>query len=172
MFKFIILVFFSLRIFSQEALLGTKALGEGALIPNFPIYTLDEKRSLLHDALSSLEKDKFVLLNFTSTFCQPCKYEVPELLKLNQEHPNVEVWFVFVGDENSAILKKTQELGIPSSNRILKDPLDVSLNRLGVKAVPMTYLLKNDRVISASSIGYTQEEFKSFKKRVKTVILK
>ena len=170
MIKFLISFLFSIPIFSQQALLGTRALQAGHSMPNFPVYTLDDQRSLLHDSLSSFESDKYVLLNFTSSNCKPCKQEVPELLKIKQEHPGLELWFIFVGDQNDAIDAKVKELKIPPTSRLLKDPLEASLRRLNVTAVPMTYLLGKEKVIIASSIGFTPESFLDFKNKVKSIV--
>ena len=136
-------------------------------IPDLPIYSLDNQRFMLYETLENLSTNKFLLLNFTSSNCKPCKEEIPELLKVKQTNPNLELWFIFVGDENEAIEAKVRELKIPSENRIFKDPLETSLRRLNVKAVPMTYLLGKDKTISAQSIGFIPEKFKEFKNQIK-----
>ena len=54
--------------------------------------------------------------------------------------------------------------------KILKDPLKTSLKRLGVSAVPMTYLIMKDKKIVTYSLGYTQEKFKKFKNQISEVV--
>ena len=96
--------------------------------------------------------------------------ELQYVLKIKQEHPELELWFIFVGDQNDAIDAKVKELKIPTTSRLLKDPLEASLRRLNVTAVPMTYLLGKEKVIIASSIGFTPESFLDFKSKVKSIV--
>ncbi len=139
-------------------------------ITDIPIYTLDNERFTLYEEMAKLEDDKFLLLNFTSSFCTPCKSEIPELIKLKESYKNLILWFIFVGDDNLNIQKKISELNMTGDFKILKDPLKTSLKRLGVSAVPMTYLIMKDKKIVAYSLGYTQEKFKKFKNQISEVV--
>jgi thiol-disulfide isomerase/thioredoxin len=139
-------------------------------ITDIPIYTLENERFTLYEEMAKLEDDKFLLLNFTSSFCVPCKSEIPELIKLKESNNNLVLWFIFVGDDNTNIQKKISELNMTGDFKILKDPLKTSLKRLGVSAVPMTYLIMKDKKIVTYSLGYTQEKFKKFKNQISEVV--
>ena len=93
--------------------------------------------------------------------------EIPELIKLRESNNNLVLWFIFVGDDNANIQKKISELNMTGDFKILKDPLKTSLKRLGVSAVPLTYLIMKDKKIVSYSLGYTQEKFKKFKNQIK-----
>ena len=164
-------LFLNTSIFAQERFITSdynpKAYNS---ITDIPIYTLENERFTLYEEMAKLEDDKFLLLNFTSSFCVPCKSEIPELIKLKESNNNLVLWFIFVGDDNTNIQKKISELNMTGDFKILKDPLKTSLKRLGVSAVPMTYLIMKDKKIVTYSLGYTQEKFKKFKNQISEVV--
>ncbi len=164
-------LFLNTSIFTQERSVSSdynsKAYNS---ITDIPIYTLENERFTLYEEMAKLEDDKFLLLNFTSSFCVPCKSEIPELIKLKESNNNLVLWFIFVGDDNVNIQKKISELNMIGDFKILKDPLKTSLKRLGVSAVPMTYLIMKDKKIVTYSLGYTQEKFKKFKNQISEVV--
>jgi thiol-disulfide isomerase/thioredoxin len=139
-------------------------------ISDIPIYTLDNDRFTLYEEMGKLEEGKFLLLNFTSSYCVPCKFEIPELVRLKDNFQNIVLWFVFVGDDSPSIQKKMKDLNMTGNYKVLKDPLKTSLKRLGVSAVPMTYLIKWDKKILVTSLGYTPEKFTIFKSQVIEVV--
>ena len=166
-----ILLFFNSSILTQERFVSSDFNSKtNQSIMDIPIYTLDNERFTLYEEMAKLEDDKFLLLNFTSSFCAPCKSEIPELIKLKESYNNLELWFIFVGDDNVNIQKKISELNMTGDFKILKDPLKTSLKRLGVSAVPMTYLIMKDKKIVSYSLGYTQEKFKKFKNHISEVV--
>jgi len=164
-------LFLNSSIFTQERFItsdyNSKAYNS---ITDIPIYTLENERFTLYEEMAKLEDDKFLILNFTSSFCIPCKSEIPELIKLRESNNNLVLWFIFVGDDNVNIQKKISELNMTGDFKILKDPLKTSLKRLGVSAVPMTYLIMKDKKIVSYSLGYTQEKFKKFKNQISEVV--
>ncbi len=139
-------------------------------ISDIPIYTLENERFTLYEEMVKMEEGKYLLLNFTSSYCIPCKIEIPELIRLKENYQNIVLWFVFVGDDNPSIQKKMKDLNMTGEYKVLKDPLKTSLKRLGVSAVPMTYLIKKDKKILISSLGYTSEKFNLFKNQVIEVV--
>lgn len=167
----LLFLFLNSSIFTQERFVtsdyNSKAYNS---ITDIPIYTLENERFTLYEEMAKLEDDKFLLLNFTSSFCVPCKSEIPELIKLKESNNNLVLWFIFVGDDNINIQKKISELNMTGDFKILKDPLKTSLKRLGVSAVPMTYLIMKDKKIVSYSLGYTQEKFKKFKNQINEVV--
>ena len=164
-------LFFNSSVITQERFItsdyNSKAYNS---ITDIPIYTLENERFTLYEEMAKLEDDKFLILNFTSSFCVPCKSEIPELIKLRESNNNLVLWFIFVGDDNANIQKKISELNMTGDFKILKDPLKTSLKRLGVSAVPMTYLIMKDKKIVSYSLGYTQEKFKKFKNQISEVV--
>ena len=164
-------LFLNTSIFTQERFItsdyNSKSYNN---ITDIPIYTLENERFTLYEEMAKLEDDKFLILNFTSSFCVPCKSEIPELIKLRESNNNLVLWFIFVGDDNANIQKKISELNMTGDFKILKDPLKTSLKRLGVSAVPMTYLIMKDKKIVSYSLGYTQEKFKKFKNQISEVV--
>jgi len=170
-FNIFILLIFNRSILTQERFVTSDYNSKiNNSITDIPIYTLDNERFTLYEEMVKLEDDTFLLLNFTSSFCTPCKFEIPELIKLKESNRNLVLWFIFVGDDNINIQKKISELNMTGDYKILKDPLKTSLKRLGVSAVPMTYLIMKDKKIVAYSLGYTQEKFKKFKNQISEVV--
>lgn len=164
-------LFFNSSVITQERFITSDYNSKSYnSITDIPIYTLENERFTLYEEMAKLEDDKFLILNFTSSFCVPCKSEIPELIKLRESNNNLVLWFIFVGDDNANIQKKISELNMTGDFKILKDPLKTSLKRLGVSAVPMTYLIMKDKKIVSYSLGYTQEKFKKFKNQISEVV--
>jgi thiol-disulfide isomerase/thioredoxin len=53
----------------------------GAQVPKFEAVTLDGKPFRLPDS-----EGRVLLVNIWATWCGPCRYEIPELKKLQQQH--------------------------------------------------------------------------------------
>lgn len=160
---YIILIYFiNFNIYSDERKL------EGSKVVDIPMYTMDNDRITIWEGLERLDSGKFLLVNFTSSFCKPCKYEIPELIKIKESNPGIELWFVFVGDEVDAIEKKIFELKVNNGNgiKILKDPLSTSLKRLKISAVPITLFVKKGKDITSISVGYEPKKFIEFKNKI------
>lgn len=151
---------------SEERTIEQSTIIHKETVMDIPFYTLENERTTLFEGLDRVPSDKYLLLNFTSSFCKPCKFEIPELLKIQESNPKIELWFVFVGDEQDAINKKVAELKIPKNITILKDPLETSLKRMKISALPITLLIRKDRRISAYSIGYESKKFIEFKNKI------
>ena len=44
--------------------------------------------------------EKNVLLNFWATYCEPCKKEIPEIIKKFSKNPKIKIYFVNVDEES------------------------------------------------------------------------
>lgn len=137
---------------------------------DIPFYTMENERTTLYEGLGGMDSGKLLLLNYTSSFCKPCKYEIPELLKIQESNPKIVLWLIFVGDEPEAIYKKVAELKIPKNVIILKDPLETSLKRMKISSLPITLVIRKDRKVSAYSIGYDAKKFLEFKSKINDIL--
>lgn len=159
-FKIQIIGFFYFLIFFT---LSSGAI-HGEMMKNLPLYDRDGNRFLLLDLINSSSK-KLTILNFTSVHCVPCKKEVPELINIfeSEKSNGLDLMLVFVGDKDDEIAEKLKELNVPDSIKIYSDPLSVALRRLEFRAVPVTYIISNDRIMVHKEVGYVPEKFESFK---------
>jgi len=114
---------------------------------NFTLHTLDGKPFTLHD-----NKGKVIIMDFWATWCGPCRKEIPELIKLNDDFKKKGLLVIGVGLDNPNKLKnfadkyKIDYTILQGTQQIAKD--------YGVRGIPTTYILdKKGRVIQRF-VGY------------------
>lgn len=114
--------------------IDTDAL-EGKPAPRFELVDLDGNRVNLNDYIGK----QWVVINFWSTWCGPCKIEHPELLKAPGLWPDV-VWLGIVyQDEPDAIRRHLVKHG--SAYPHLVDPAGAMSVDYGVTGVPETFFI-------------------------------
>jgi thiol-disulfide isomerase/thioredoxin len=94
----------------------------------------------------SVYRGKVILLNFWATWCEPCKQEMPSLLRLEQRLGGPDFAVVAVsGDRNgkAAVEPYAAEHGL-SGLTFLYDPALAAARRLGVTGLPTTLLIGRD----------------------------
>ena len=100
-------------------------------------------------------KGNLVLLNFWSTWCLPCKKEMPSLddLKTSPELNNIEIFPINIGKEN---LEKTNkfflDLNVKNLNIYFDNPVTLA-KALALRGVPTTVLFNKDGKEFARIIG-------------------
>lgn len=94
-----------------------------------------------------------VLLNVWATWCGPCREELPVLAELQREHPDVRVLALSVdGDGAGPTVRKMTEAWAPSLT-VLHPDGDNLAARLGVSALPRTFLYDASGTLVWSSEG-------------------
>jgi thiol-disulfide isomerase/thioredoxin len=104
--------------------------------------------------LVSLEdfKGKTVVLDFWTTSCAPCRAIMPELERLQQEHPN-DVTLLAIN------LEQPEEIVIPflQANKIQNSVLLDSDGQIGlgygVEAIPMLFMVDKNGILRYKQIG-------------------
>jgi cytochrome c biogenesis protein CcmG/thiol:disulfide interchange protein DsbE len=92
-----------------------------------------------------------VILNFWSTWCQPCKIEHPFLQDAARAFPDVKFYGVLYGDEPQKARRFLQQQG--SAYPILVDPGGRMAIDYGVTGVPETFFIDRNGVIAAKFSG-------------------
>ena len=146
--------------------LYTDILSQRKKIHNFPIYSVDKKRYILYELLKSLPKDGFLLMNFTSVYCMPCKKEIPVLLKI-KENSERELKLIFIYSEYDRKLVKNDadSMGIRKSAFI--DLFGTIKSEFNIKMIPYTILVNRDGYIIGKYKGYNKKNINNIKKLIK-----
>jgi peroxiredoxin len=98
-------------------------------------------------------RGKVVLLNLFTTWCDPCKDEMPELAKIAEKLADQEFVLLGVGTESAEVLRMTAiqyDLNYP----ILRDVGRPLRKALGTDTIPRTVILDRDGTVVAHHRGY------------------
>lgn len=127
--------------FGRDPKLRSNAL-EGREAPPFALKTIDGEPFSLADA-----KGMPVVVNFWSTWCQPCKIEHPVLMSAAEAYGPAGVQFVAViyQDDVSKVRAFLNRSG--SHWPTLEDPGGRTAIAYGVAGVPETFFIDKDGVI-------------------------
>ena len=112
-----------------------------------------------------LKKNSFILINFWSSWCGPCRDEHPFLLKLNDEK-NLYILGVNFKDKKNNALKFLDELGNPYDN-LARDEFGKNSVGLGIYGIPESILVDKNLVVIKKFIGPITE--KDFNHIIKTI---
>lgn len=117
-----------------------------------------------------LEKDKIivkehlgklVLLDFFATWCPPCKAEIPNLIKLQEDYKNDLVVVSVLLEEmktNEEILTFIKEYNINYTVTNGTEGFDLAKGVGGVKSIPTMYLLNKEGGIFQKYVGIVPNE--------------
>ena len=123
--------------------------GVGHLAPDFRLPTLDGRPVRLSDY-----RGQVVLLNFWATWCGPCRVEMPAMERLYREFrpEGFLVLAVSTDIEGAAVTGPYREaLGL--SFPIAHDPTRDVMSLYGVRALPVTFLVSREGVITHQILG-------------------
>ncbi len=119
---------------------------EGAAAPGFHLVTLEGVEVSLDD----LRGDP-VVLNFWSTWCQPCRLEHPALQRAAQAWPDVRFLGVIYNDDAEKSRRYLAQAG--SAYPSLVDPGGRTAIAYGVAGVPETFVIAPDGTIAHKHVG-------------------
>lgn len=116
------------------------------------------KNSLFYNQYYS--KNKLTVLNLWATWCQPCIEEMPDLNAIKKKYIAQDINFISMSVDNDSLrLAKFIEKGrfefkditfenLQYTNAIINRLEDRSLDtHISSKSVPITYLIRNERVL-------------------------
>lgn len=118
--------------------------------PSFELKGLDDKSYTLESV-----KGKPIVLNFWASWCDPCKKEAPEMVKLYRNYKDyLEIYAVNLttGDNLESVKKFVDEYGF--SFPVLLDSKDVAASKYNIQAIPTTFFINADGIIVDQIIGY------------------
>ncbi|NOZ87166.1 MAG: redoxin domain-containing protein [Deltaproteobacteria bacterium] len=143
-------------------------LNIGSSAPRFTLRTINPKACKaplvnLDSYLSSKGKKakvKAVILSFFANYCQPCKKELPFLMKLHDElGPKGLVIFSISIDKKKEDRKAVEALisknGV--TYPVLRDQLNIVARRYKVERLPAVYFLDQSGKVVAAKVGYDEE---------------
>jgi cytochrome c biogenesis protein CcmG/thiol:disulfide interchange protein DsbE len=126
--------------------------------PDFALKDLNGRIYRLTDF-----KGRVVLLNFFATWCDPCRQEIPHLLKLRQKFggQGVEIIGVSLDHQVDRVLRPfIQRYGI--TYPVLLGTREVVLDYGGIRGIPTTFVIDHNGTISDYFAGmppsYLMEE--------------
>jgi peroxiredoxin len=125
-----------------------------------PDFTVSDGTTTVH--LASY-RGQIVLLNFWATWCEPCVEELPSLLTLHQEKPNLKIVAVSVDEDADAysrfIVRHHMDL------ITVRDPTESAAQLYHSDAWPETYLIDRNGIIRRKFVGpqdWTSPEIRNY----------
>jgi cytochrome c biogenesis protein CcmG/thiol:disulfide interchange protein DsbE len=138
--------------FGRDPKLRSNAL-EGREAPNFALNTLNGEPFSLEEA-----RGHPVVVNFWSTWCQPCKIEHPVLMSAAESYGPLGVQFVAVLYQDEAAKARAFLARAGSHWPTLEDPGGRTAISYGVAGVPETFFVDKNGVIVRKVAGPVSQE--------------
>jgi len=140
--------------FTVFAVLGPKegapkvGIHVGNLAPDFQLPNLDRESVSLYGL-----RGEPVMLNFWTTWCAPCRIEMPYLQGIHEEYSEqgLILLAINIGESSSAVEDFLQSRGY--SFPVLLDTSGVVAQQYGALNIPTTYFIDEDGVIQSKRIG-------------------
>jgi thiol-disulfide isomerase/thioredoxin len=127
-----------------------------------PDFTVSDGASTVH--LASY-RGRVVLLNFWATWCEPCVIELPSLLQLHRDQPNLVILAVSIDDDPDAY---TRFIARHHMDLItVRDPSQTAPKLYHTDMWPETYVIDRKGVIRSKYIGaqdWSSPEIRAFLK--------
>jgi thiol-disulfide isomerase/thioredoxin len=92
-----------------------------------------------------------LVVSLWSTWCVPCRRELPQLQQYTLEHPEVSIVAVNLGDKPESVAQFAKEIGL--NMPILIDSEGRISSSLGVTSVPATLIIDSKGVVIATHVG-------------------
>jgi thiol-disulfide isomerase/thioredoxin len=137
---------------------GASAGAEGALAPTFSLPSVPGGQTVSLEA----QRGKVVLVNFWATWCPPCRNEVPEFVKVQQElrPKGFEILGMSVDDGPDPVVDFVKAQGI-NYGVALATP-EVVQAYGGITAVPTSFLIdKTGKVVQKFEGGIDAETLRT-----------
>lgn len=131
-----------------------------------PAFTLQDPQGNTVSLENALKANKAVLLNFWATWCPPCREEIPDLIKLQNDYgaKGFTVIGVDVGESPSKVSAFINQMGINYPIALDRDQ-EVAA-QYGIVGIPTSYLVSSDGTIIGEYHAATPELFTDVKKAV------
>lgn len=136
----------------QGRLVGFKRAVTGFEVRDFSLNTPKDQAV----AFSSF-RGKYVLIDFWSSWCGPCKAAFPHMKELYEKYRSdkFEILGISIDTDKAAWLKELDKQKLPWPQ--LLDTKNISINSFAVTAVPTAYLISPDGKIMMKQVGFGEE---------------
>jgi len=98
-------------------------------------------------------KGKVVLLNFWATWCTPCLVELPSLIQLHRDQPNLVILGVSVDEDADAYKSFITRRHIEFTT--VRDPSESAAKLFKTEMWPETYIIDRNGYIRSKYVGAT-----------------
>ena len=124
------------------------ALPAGVVAPDFSLQDTEGKIHRLSDY-----RGKPVIINFWTTWCPPCREEIPSMNRAWRllEDDDIALLAINMGEDEDTIFIFTADY--PADFTILMDQEGVVIDEWPVKGLPTTYVVAPDGTIAYRAIG-------------------
>jgi len=130
-----------------------EGLQPGQLAPDFTLMNLDGEEVSLSDY-----RDKYVLINFWTTWCPNCLAELPHLEDLQNNYPDdVKVLAVNFGEDQATINEFMTDMEFEDFMVLLDEDQAVGREYL-VRGVPTNMFIDQDGTVIDRVVGYMEYE--------------
>jgi thiol-disulfide isomerase/thioredoxin len=116
----------------------------------------------------SITKSDGSVINFFATWCGPCGIELPEVEKeiYNKFKDKNFVLLVIGRNHTYPELEKFNTFSFP----MYSDPNRQIFDMFAKQSIPRNYLIDKDGKIVLATVGYVEEEFKQFPKKIEQLL--
>jgi len=127
-----------------------------------PDFTVSDGATTVHLANY---RGRVVLLNFWATWCSPCVQEMPALIQLHHEHPELAIVAVSVDEDPDAYSRFLQRRHVDLIT--VRDPAQKAAQLYHTEGWPETYIIDRTGVIRRKIVGdpdWSNPEIRAFLK--------
>ena len=131
-----------------------------------PSFTLQDPQGKTVSLEEMLKSHKAVLLNFWATWCPPCREEIPDLIRLQNEYgaKGFTVIGVDVGESPAKVSTFMSKMGINYPIALDRDQQVAA--QYGIVGIPTSYLVASDGRIIGEYHAATSKLFADVKKAI------
>lgn len=115
-----------------------------------PDFTVSDGTSTIH--LASY-RGQIVLLNFWASWCAPCIEELPSLLQLHHDDPNIAILAVSIDEDPDQYWRFIRNRHIDLTT--VRDPHQTAASLFHTDMWPETYLIDREGIIRRKFVGAT-----------------
>jgi peroxiredoxin len=127
-----------------------------------PDFTVSDDTSSIHLAHY---RGQIVLLNFWATWCPPCVEEMPSLLELHHDRPDLAILAVSIDEDEDAyrsfLVRRHVDL------ITVRDPSETAAKLYHTEGWPETYIIDRNGIIRRKIVGdpdWSNPEIRAFLK--------
>jgi len=138
----------------------------GKLAPDFQLQTLDGQTVSLGDF-----RGNPVLLNFWTSWCGPCRFEMPFIQEIFEKKEWSDTGLVILAidiGENPSVVKEFMENFGLSFPALLDTNQDVAL-KYNIRAIPTTFFIDKDGIIQDIKVGAFSSKTEIEKQLIKII---